>query len=52
VAPVRQALRRLLGGVGNPVIAMRVAVPVDGAEPVPATVRRSGTDTIGPPNQP
>jgi hypothetical protein len=51
VLPVRQALRRLLGGVGHPAIAMRVGVPVDGIEPVPASIRRSGTDTVGLPGQ-
>ncbi|GAA0706457.1 nitroreductase family protein [Dactylosporangium roseum] len=51
VLPVRQALRRLLGGVGNPAIAMRVGVPVEDAAPVPATIRRSGTDTVGLPGQ-
>lgn len=52
VVPVRQALRRLLGGVGNPAIAMRIGVPVDGVGPVPAAARRSGTDTIGLPGRP
>jgi hypothetical protein len=28
---------------------MRIGVPVDGIEPVPASIRRSGTDTIGLP---
>jgi nitroreductase len=51
VAGVRQALRRLLGGVGHPAIAMRIGVPVGGAVPVPVTVRRSGTDTVGLPGQ-
>jgi hypothetical protein len=51
VVPVRQALHRLLGGVGHPAIAMRVGVPVNGIAPVPATIRRSGTDTIGLPGQ-
>ncbi|MGI5175740.1 Acg family FMN-binding oxidoreductase [Dactylosporangium sp. CA-152071] len=52
VPAVRVALRRLLGGVGHPAIAMRVGVPVDDLEPVPPSVRRSGTDTIGLPGQP
>jgi hypothetical protein len=52
VLPVRVALRRLLGGVGHPAIAMRIGVPVDGTEPVPPSIRRSGTDTIGAPGQP
>ena len=52
MAAVRQALRRLLGGVANPAIAMRVGVPVDGIEAVPAAARRSGTDSIGLPGQP
>jgi hypothetical protein len=52
VLPVRAALQRLLGGVGHPAIAMRIGVPVDGNEPVPATIRRSGTDTVGSPGQP
>ena len=52
VLPVRLALRRLLGGVGHPAIAMRIGTPVDGIEPVPASIRRSGTDTIGSPGQP
>lgn len=51
VLPVRVALRRLLGGVGHPAIAMRIGTPVDGIEPVPATIRRSGTDTVGSPGQ-
>ncbi|WP_432971509.1 Acg family FMN-binding oxidoreductase [Dactylosporangium sp. CA-233914] len=51
VEPVRQALRRLLG-VGSPAIAMRVGVPVADLEPVPATPRRSGTDTVGLPGEP
>jgi hypothetical protein len=42
----------LLGGVGNAAIAMRIGVPVDGVDPVPASIRRSGTDTIGLPGQP
>jgi hypothetical protein len=46
------ALRRLLGGVGHPAIAMRIGVPVQDAEPVPASIRRSGTETIGAPGQP
>ena len=50
VPAVRQALRRLLGGVGHPAIAMRIGTPVD-ARPVPATTRRPGTDTIGLPGQ-
>jgi hypothetical protein len=49
---VRVALQRLLGGVGHPAIAMRVGTPVEGTEPVPAAIRRSGTDTIGLPGQP
>lgn len=52
VVSVRVALRRLLGGVGHPAIALRVGVPVDGIEPVPPSVRRSGTDTVGLPGQP
>ena len=32
----RVALRRLLGGVGHPAIALRVGVPVDGIDPVEA----------------
>lgn len=52
ILPVRVALRRLLGGVGHPAIAMRIGAPVDGIEPVPASIRRSGTDTIGSPGQP
>ena len=52
VPAVRVALRRLLGGVGHPAIAMRVGVPVDDLEPVPPSARRSGTDTIDLPGQP
>jgi nitroreductase len=52
VLPVRTALHRLLGGVGHPAIAMRIGFPVDGIEPVPATIRRSGTETVGAPGQP
>lgn len=52
VVPVREALRRLLGGVGQPAIAMRVGMPVEGTQPVPPTIRRSGTDTISLPGQP
>jgi nitroreductase len=51
VAPVRVALQRLLGGVSHPAIAMRIGVPVDGGEPVPASIRRSGTDAVGSPGQ-
>ncbi|WP_433221500.1 Acg family FMN-binding oxidoreductase [Dactylosporangium sp. CS-047395] len=51
VQPVRIALRRLLGGVAHPAIAMRIGFPVDDAAPVPASIRRSGTDTIGLPGQ-
>lgn len=51
VDAVREALRRLLGGVGNPAIAMRVGHPIERAGPVPATSRRSGIDTIGPPGR-
>ncbi|WP_432839539.1 Acg family FMN-binding oxidoreductase [Dactylosporangium sp. CA-092794] len=49
VAAVRHALRRLLGGVGNPAIAMRIGTPVGETGPVPASVRRSGTDVVGLP---
>ncbi|MFI5911868.1 Acg family FMN-binding oxidoreductase [Dactylosporangium sp. NPDC051541] len=49
VEPVRQALRRHFGGVGFPAIALRIGVPVTGADPVPPAVRRSGTDVIGLP---
>ncbi|GAA2372000.1 Acg family FMN-binding oxidoreductase [Dactylosporangium salmoneum] len=51
VDAVRTALRRVLGGVGSPAIAMRVGVPVAEAEPVPAAMRRSGTDVVGLPGQ-
>ncbi|MER7277265.1 hypothetical protein ABT369_22745 [Dactylosporangium sp. NPDC000244] len=40
VAGVRNALRGLLGGVGNPAVAMRIGVPVQEDAP-PATPRRS-----------
>jgi hypothetical protein len=40
VVPVRQALRALLGGVGNPAIAMRVGVPVSSNAPMSAEQRR------------
>ena len=42
----REAVRRLLGGVGHPAVAMRVGVPVDPDDPPPASIRRSGTDVI------
>ncbi|MFG2045185.1 Acg family FMN-binding oxidoreductase [Dactylosporangium sp. NPDC048998] len=51
VDSVRQALRRLLGGVGSPAIAMRVGTPVGDNGPVPASVRRSGTEVVGLPGQ-
>ncbi|WP_433606569.1 hypothetical protein ACQP2P_30405 [Dactylosporangium sp. CA-139114] len=40
VAGVRNALRGLLGGIGNPAVAMRIGVPVQEDAP-PATARRS-----------
>ncbi|MET7402421.1 nitroreductase family protein [Dactylosporangium sp. NPDC005572] len=52
VEPVRSALRRLLGGVGHPAIAMRVGYAAQDAGPVPMSTRRSGTDTVGLPGQP
>jgi hypothetical protein len=42
----REAIRRLLGGVGHPAVAMRIGVPVDPDDPPPASIRRSGTDAI------
>ncbi|WP_432968977.1 Acg family FMN-binding oxidoreductase [Dactylosporangium sp. CA-233914] len=45
VAAVRHALRGLLGGVGNPAIALRVGVPVTDEAP-PASGRRSASATI------
>jgi len=42
----RESLRRLLGGVGHPAIAMRIGIPVDPDKPPPASIRRSGTDVI------
>jgi nitroreductase len=42
----RESLRRLLGGVGHPAIAMRIGVPVQPDDPPPASIRRSGTDVI------
>jgi nitroreductase len=48
----REALRRILGGIGYPAIAMRIGVPVDPADAPPASARRSGTDVIGLPGQP
>ncbi|MGI5239697.1 hypothetical protein [Dactylosporangium sp. CA-139066] len=52
VDAVRGALRRLLGGVSSPAIAMRIGVPVAETEPVPAAARRSGTDVVRLPGQP
>ncbi|MFI5909832.1 Acg family FMN-binding oxidoreductase [Dactylosporangium sp. NPDC051541] len=45
VPGVRLALRRLLGGVGNPAVAMRIGVPVQETRP-PATPRRSPSATL------
>jgi nitroreductase len=42
----REMLRRLLGGVGHPAIAMRIGVPVNPDDPPPPSIRRSGTDAI------
>jgi hypothetical protein len=52
VDAVHGALRRLLGGVGSPAIAMRIGIPLVETEPVPASVRRSGTDVVGLPGEP
>jgi hypothetical protein len=41
-----------ISGVGSPAIAMRIGVPVAETEPVPAAVRRPGTDVVGLPGQP
>jgi nitroreductase len=43
VPTTRQALRRLLGGNTQPVLALRIGVPVAGLPPPPATARRPGT---------
>jgi nitroreductase len=42
----RESLRRLLGGVGHPAVAMRIGLPVNPDDPPPASIRRSGTDVI------
>ena len=51
VVQIRQTLRRLLGGVGYPAIALRVGVPADPAVPPPASIRRSGTEAIRLPGE-
>jgi hypothetical protein len=43
VVPVRDALRTLLGGVGNPALAMRIGVPVRSNVPLPREQRRDLT---------
>ncbi|MGI5241225.1 Acg family FMN-binding oxidoreductase [Dactylosporangium sp. CA-139066] len=43
VVPVRNALRGLLGGVGNPALAMRIGVPVPTNAPLPREQRRDPT---------
>ncbi|WP_344617607.1 Acg family FMN-binding oxidoreductase [Dactylosporangium salmoneum] len=47
VPGVREALRRLIGGVGRPAIAMRIGIPLPGSEAVPPSARRSGTEMVG-----
>jgi hypothetical protein len=47
----RATMRRILGGVGYPAIALRVGVPVDPGGAPPASARRSGTDVIDLPGQ-
>lgn len=42
----REVLRRMLGGIGHPAVAMRIGVPVNPDDPPPASIRRSGTDVI------
>jgi nitroreductase len=46
VPGVRHALRALLGGVGNPAVAMRIGVPVQDGRP-PVAPRRSASATLG-----
>jgi hypothetical protein len=51
VPQARTALRRLLGWVGHPAIALRIGYPA-GSDAPPRSVRRSGTDVIGLPGDP
>jgi nitroreductase len=51
VDAARQALRRLLAGVGYPAIALRIGVPVDPHDVPPPSIRRSGADVVGPPDE-
>jgi nitroreductase len=46
VPAIRERLRRLLGGLGYPVVALRIGVPVRDGRP-PASPRRPPTETIG-----
>jgi nitroreductase len=46
VPTTRQALRRLLGGSTQPVLALRIGVPVAGLPPPPATARRRSTRPV------
>jgi hypothetical protein len=47
----REALRRMLAGVGYPAVALRIGVPVDPADVPPASARRPGSDVIALPGQ-
>jgi hypothetical protein len=46
VPATRESMRQLLGGIGQPAIALRVGVPVNPDDPPPPTVRREGADVI------
>jgi hypothetical protein len=49
VGGARQALRRLLAGIGYPVITLRIGVPVNASDAPPPSARRSGSDVVGLP---